>query len=350
MVVVGLLCGMDSFAAIEQFCNNERNLKWLRRWIKLPHGVPRAQTFSNIFQLIDPGQFQECLIAHVAEICPELKSQIIAIDGKALRGSREFKKAAAHAVSAWAVDAGLTLAQEFVSEKSNEITALPKLLELLDLEGHTVTIDAMGSQTEIARQIVEDKKAGYVLPAKGNQGNTYKEVIDFFDIALKQLNLAKAKGWSHHEESEKGHGRLTKRTVLACQNLETFDYEIRERWKGLESVILLETETTMLASGKERRRERHYYLSSEKLSAEEFGQVIRSHWGIENPCHWVLDVTFREDHSQIRKGHAAKNMGTARRIVLNLLKANENFKGSLPAKRREALMNESYREQLLSLA
>ena len=349
MVVVGLLCGMDSFAAIEQFCKNERTLNWLRKWITLPNGVPRAQTFSNIFQLIDPAQFQQCLITHLCHLCPELKSKLIAVDGKALRGSREFKKAADHAVSAWAVEEGLTLAQEFVSEKSNEITALPKLLEQLDLEGCLVTIDAMGSQTGIASQIIESG-GGWVLPAKGNQGNTVKELIDFFDIGLRQLDLATAKGWSHHQETEKSHGRLTKRTVLACQNLDTFDRKIRDRWAGMQSVIALETETTLLPSGKKRGREMHYYMSSEQLTAEEFGKIIRSHWGIENPCHWVLDVTFREDESQIRKGHAPKNMGTARRVVLNLLKLDTTFKGSLPAKRREALLNEHYREQILSLA
>jgi predicted transposase YbfD/YdcC len=193
---------------------------------------------------------------------------VIAFDGKALRGSHELGKGMDHAVSAWAADAGVTLAQVFVDDKSNEITAIPKLLAQLDLRGHTVTSDAMGTQVPIAQQIV-DAEADYILALKGNQGDSHKEVIDHFEISLRHLNLKKA---------------------------------------------------------------------------------IRQHWSIENQCHWVSETCFREDHNQTRKANAAKNLGTVRRIVLNILKEDPGIKGSLPAKRRRALMNRTYRERLLSLA
>jgi len=225
--VTGVLCGMNGFAEIEHFAKLQRS--WFEKWISLPNGIPRAQTLSNLFQLIDPHQFQQCLINHVGQLHPDLKKQIIAIDGKALRGSHEHLKGAHHAVSAWAEETGITLAQVFVDEKSNEITAIPKLLEMLDLEGHIVTIDAMGTQVEIAEQIVE-QGGDYVLALKGNQGGTHDEVIDHFDFALRQLDLKKAKGWTHHEsEAETSHGRITQRTVLSTNYLETLAPEIRER-------------------------------------------------------------------------------------------------------------------------
>jgi len=347
MVVTGVLCGMNGFADIEEFCNED--IEWFEQWIELPNAVPRAQTFSNIFGLIDPAEFNRCLVEHLSTLYRTLAAQVIAVDGKALRGSHELKKGMDHAVSAWAADTGVTLAQEFVRDKSNEITAIPKLLEQLDLKGHIVTIDAMGTQVPIAKQIV-DAGAGYILALKGNQGNSHKEVIDHFDIALRHLDLEKAKGWSVSQETEKAHGRHTTRTVLSTTNLISLDQETRERWHGLKSLVVVETDTTIVATGKKRKRERRYYLSSIKGKAGLFQKAIRQHWSIENQCHWVLDTCFREDHNQTCKDNAAKNLGAVRRIVLNILKEDPGVKGSLPAKRRRALMNRIYRERLLSLA
>ena len=343
--ITGVLCGMNGFAEIEDFAKLQSD--WFRKWIKLPNGVPRAQTLSNIFQLIDPVLFQSCLIKHVRTLLPDFQEQVIAIDGKALRGSKELLKGAVHAVRAWAADSGVTLAQEFVAEKSNEITALPKLLATLDIEGHVVTIDAMGTQTAVAGQII-DQKGNYALALKGNQGNTHKEVIDHFDFALRQLDLRTAKGWSHHSaHPEKAHGRLTERTVLSTSNLETFDADIAGRWPGLKSLVVVETQTTIISTGKRRKRERRYYLSSLELQAVDFQKIIRQHWSIENNCHWVLDVVFREDANQTRKGNAPKNFGTLLRIVLNILKQDKSLKGSLAKKRRHAALDVAYREALL---
>lgn len=347
MCTTGLLCGMNSFADIEDFANLQT--EWFEKWIPLPNGVPRAQTFSNIFQLIDPDLFNRCLILHLGTLSPELRARIIAIDGKKLRGSHELLKGAAHAVSAWSAEEGVTLAQQFVSEKSNEITALPALLEMLDLEDSVVTLDAMGAQTAVADQIVE-QGGDYLLALKGNQGDTHKEVIDHFDFGLRQLDLKHAAGWSHHQEIDKSHGRHTVRTVLSTSRLDTFDADLRARWRDLKSLVVVETETTELPTGKKRKRERRYYLSSLEADAERFGQLIRRHWSIENQCHWILDVVFGEDHNRIRRKNAPKNFATLLRVVLNILKTDDTLKGSLPKKRRHALLDTNYRETLLSLA
>lgn len=343
----GLLCGMDSFADIEDFANLQRD--WFGKWVPLPNGIPRAQTFSNIFALIDPELFNRCLILHLGTLSPGLAARIIAIDGKQLRGSHELLKGAAHAVSAWSAEEGVTLAQKFVAEKSNEIKVLPGLLAMLDLEGSVVTLDAMGTQTDTADQIV-GQGGDYLLALKGNQGNTHKEVVDHFEFALRQLDLKTAAGWSHHREVEKSHGRHTTRTVVATNRLDTFDAELQSRWRGLKSLVVVETETTELSSGRKRKRERRYYLSNLEADAARFSHLIRSHWSIENQCHWVLDVVFGEDRKRVRRANAPKNFATLLRVVLNILKTDDTLKGSLPKKRRHALLDITYREKLLSLA
>lgn len=343
--VTGVLCGMNGFAEIEHFAKLQRS--WFEKWISLPNGIPRAQTLSNLFQLIDPAQFQQCLINHVSQLHPDLKKQIIAIDGKALRGSHEHLKGAHHAVSAWAEEAGITLAQVFVDQKSNEITAIPRLLEMLDLQGHIVTMDAMGTQVGIAEQIVE-QGGDYVLALKANQGGTHDEVIDHFDFALRQLDLKEAKGWSHHQtDAQTSHGRITQRTVLSTTYLETLDPELRGRWKGLKSLIVVEVDSEVIATKKKRQPERRYYLSSLEVDAQRFEEIVRKHWSIENQCHWVLDVTFREDANRTRKKNAPKNFSTLLRMALNILKTEPTRKGSLPFKRREAALDVNYRESIL---
>lgn len=346
ITVVGLLCGMNTFADIEDFAHLQRD--WFEKWLELPNGIPRSQTFSNIFSLIEPDKFAQCLTSHLYSLSPQLASQVIAVDGKTLRGSKTLNEDAAHVVSAWAAEEGLTLAREFVTDKSNEITAIPRLLELMDLEGQTITIDAMGTQVEIA-QAITDKGGDYILALKGNQGNLHKEVIDHIEFALRQLDLKTAKGWTVASESEKGHGRLTKRSLIASSSLSALDSELCSRWPKLASIIVVENETTEMPSGKERKPERRYYISSLKETAEDLLKKIRLHWSIENQCHWVLDVVFREDHNQTT-GNAAKNLSTMRAMVLNILKSDKTLKGSLPKKRRHAAFNHNYRETLLSLA
>jgi predicted transposase YbfD/YdcC len=346
MAVTATLCGMNGFAEIRQFC--ELQADWLKRWIRLPHGVPSAQAFSNLFALIDPDRFTRCLSTHIGTLCPGLQRRIIAIDGKSLRGSHGLGVNGSHAVSAWAADAGVTLAQTFVEEKSNELTAIPRLLEMLALEGSVVTIDAAGAHTDIAEKIV-DEGGHYILALKGNQGNLHEEVADQFHFADRQLDPATSPGWSRHESVSKANGRITRRVVTATTDLQWIEPGLRGKWKGLASVVWVRTETTSM-DDPTLRRETRYYISGLRAEAAEFGALIRLHWSIENQCHWVLDTAFREDHNRTRSGHAAKNLGSLRRIVLNLIKLDTSTKDSVPKKRLRALLDTNYRQQILSLA
>lgn len=348
MVVSAMLCGMNSFSEIEDFCHYQK--KWLKNWIAMPNGIPRAQTFSNLFQLIDNKQFNQCMGDHVSSLMPEIQKQVIAIDGKRLRGSGNKKEelSASHAVSAWACKSGLTLAQEFVGEKTNEIDAIPRLLGMLSLKGHIVTIDAMGTQTEIAQLIVE-LGAHYVLAVKGNQGSLHKELVDQFHFASSLESSKLGSSWSVDEYTEKSHGKIVTRKVLVNNSLDWMQSETKKRWKNLQSIIMVET---MTFKGEEAEPTRHvrYYISDLKAKAKDFQKYIRIHWSIENQCHWVLDTAFREDHNQTYCGNAAKNLGTVRRVVLNILKSDTQNKKSIPKKRFSALMDTIYREKLLSLA
>ena len=346
MAVSAMLCGMNGFADIVDFCELQES--WLRKWITLPNGIPSAQTFSNIFQIIAPRQFNQCVADHIGTLSPDLRRQIIAVDGKSLRGSHGLGNTCVHAVSAWAADSGVTLAQEFVGEKTSEIDAIPKLLELLEIGGHIVTIDAAGTHTHIAEGIV--KRGGdYILALKGNQGNLHKEVVDQFHFATTQLDLVACENWSCHSQVEKSHGRVVTRKVTSTRELGWMDAEIRGRWKGLRSIVMVESETTRLKDSKTTSHTR-YYISSLDEDAKDFQKHIRLHWSIENQCHWVLDTAFREDHNQTHAANAAKNLCALRRIVLNLIKTDTNSLKSIPKKRRRALLDYRYREEILSLA
>jgi predicted transposase YbfD/YdcC len=347
MVVTATLCGMNNFAEIEDFC--ELQLDWLRKWIKIPHGIPTAQTFANIFAVIDPHHFNDCLRSHLATISKPLRDEIIAIDGKSLRGSHTAKQGPVHVVSAWATKQRLTLCQDHVPKKKNEIWAIEKVLAQLDLKGHTVTIDAMGAQRNFA-EIIIAKNANYLFALKGNQEALHKEAIDHFHIALRHLKLEKAAGWSIHQDYETDHGRKTLCSIVATDRLDWMDPGIRGKWSGLKSLIVVENQTVEKANGRRRRLEKRYYLSSLSADAKELRETIRAHWQIENNCHWQLDTSFREDANQTRAGNAAKNLGTVRRIVLNMLNQDGSTIKSLPKKRRQALLNYSYRESILSLA
>lgn len=347
MAVSATLCGMNNFAEVEAFC--EEQTDWLKKWIRLPNGVPRAQTFYNIFALIEPGRFNHCLVEHLNSISPGLREQVIALDGKSLRGSHTLKQGPVHTVSAWASQQRVTLCQEHLSESENEIGAIKRLLDQLDIEGQTVTIDAIGTQREIAGKIIA-KKGHYLLALKGNQPALHKQAIDQFDFGLRHLNLREAKGWSIHQDREKKHGRDTLCSIVATDRLDWMESEIREIWPGLRSLVIIENQTTTLPSKREHRRQRRYYISSLPADAVQLRESIRAHWGIENNCHWTLDTCFGEDANKTGAGNAAKNLATVRRIVLNILSNDTGVIKSMPQKRLRALMNQSYRERLLSLA
>jgi predicted transposase YbfD/YdcC len=346
----GVLCGVRSYELMEEFGELREN--WLRKWLKLPNGIPCANTFSRIFQAIEPTEFARCIAEHLARLGFAMEGGQIAIDGKALRGSRSGETTHLHAVSAWACEAGVTLAQAFVGEKTNEITAIPELLEMLNLKGAVVTIDAMGTQRAIAGKIV-NKGGHYILSVKGNQGRLHDEIRDQFTFALRQLDPASldARRWSFAQTKDSGHDRSETRQIMVCHDLSWMDPAIRGEWTGLASVIMVHRHT-VLGAGKIRSETSYHMSSLPEVRAPEMLGYIRGHWGIENRCHWVLDAIYREDHNQTRDRNSAANHSILRRMALNAHNRMP-FEGkkhkSLPKRELRATHDTDYLEQLLSL-
>jgi len=323
---------------------------WFRTFLELPNGIPSHDTFNRVFSGIDPHRFLECFVEWVQGVCPALKGQVVAIDGKALRRASNAGAPLPYIVSAWASENGLALGQVKVDDKSNEITAIPELLRVLALKGCIVTIDAIGCQKEIAGAI-SDKGADYVLALKGNQGIAMGEFRQYFDYALSADTLgarperkAKPGTMDFFESIEKGHGRLDARRYWHTTDIAWFTD--RKLWKGLCSAGMVESERTV---GGNRSVERRYYLSSLPLDAQTFAKAVRGHWGVENSLHWSLDVTFREDQSRARNRYAAQNLATLRRLALNLAKNDKTRKLPLRQKRMLAAMNHEYLKHLLGV-
>jgi predicted transposase YbfD/YdcC len=333
IAVCAVLCGAESYPAIEDF-GQERE-EWLRQFLELPEGIPSHDTFNRVLRLLDPVQFQRCFLRWMQAVAEVTAGEVVAIDGKALRRSFEkgTAKRAIHMVSAWATANGVVLGQRKVDTKSNEITALPVLLELLALKGCIVTIDAMGCQRAIAQTIVE-QGADYVLALKGNQPTLEQAVERFF------VTGPEAEGHclqsAYHEQTEQGHGRVE--TRCAWISAELTPEVTAAAWPGLRSIGRVEA--TRPVAG-ETSVEQRFYLSSLPPDAAQFAQAVRKHWGIENQLHWTLDVTFREDLSRLRTGHGAENFAVLRHITLNLLRQESSTK-SLPRKRLACALNPNY--------
>jgi len=297
-----------------------------------------------VFARINPEQFQHSFLLWVQAI-QRVRSDVIAIDGKTHRGShdRTNGKAALHLVSAWATENRLVLGQVAVHEKSNEITAIPLLLELLDLHGSTVTIDALGCQTAIAEQVVR-QGGNYVLALKGNHPQMLRDVTALFADA--RAALPAEYGLTSARSVDGAHGRLETRQAFVIRDPQAIGYlNEGKRWAGLQSVALIEAERTLNGTTSTEQR---YYLLNQVLDAATVNELVRGHWGIENQVHWVLDVTFHEDASRIRTGDAPQNMGVLRHIALNLLR-QEPSKGSLKTKRFRAALNDDYLSKVLGL-
>jgi predicted transposase YbfD/YdcC len=346
IAVSALVCGVSSFSGMVEFAHIHE--KWLRKWIGLPNGIPVKQTVINLFSLMDSQQFGQCVVEHIKDLHPELARQLIAIDGKTIRGSGKSNSDQEHCLSAWAADAGVTLALEFVRRKSNEIPSIPLLLEKLELKGHVVSMDAMGTQTAIARKI-RDKGADYIMALKRNQGGLHDEAIDQFHFASRQIVREESEAWSLHERTEKANGRVCTRRVAVTNSLDWMLPSIRKKWSGLHSLVMVESETYRL-SDKRTTRQKRFYISSLDADAEAFQDLIRKHWSIENGCHWVLDTLYREDLSQVRVKNAVRNFAVLRRMAHNILKSDETIKKSLPMKQMRAMADDDYRNNLLSLA
>lgn len=337
--ICAVLCGSDDFVSIAEFGRTKR--KWLARFLNLSDGIPSHDRFNAILGAIRPAEFEKCLLSWITSLHELTDGQVVAIDGKTLRRSfdRASSKAAIHMVSAWATQNQISLGQVVVDDKSNEITAIPRLLELLELSGCLVTIDAMGCQTEIAQAIV-DREADYVLSVKGNQPKLYQGIVDHFvEHVSDDFSRTKVR---RHRTHEKAHGRDETREYYICPV--PADLPTKERWAKLKAIGLVISE--VVRDGKE-QTEFRYYILSKQLSAKRFANAVRSHWSIENQLHWQLDVTFQEDHSRIRKGHADANFNLLRKTALSLLKNNKSKKLGVKNKRIAAALDEDYLQEVL---
>jgi predicted transposase YbfD/YdcC len=339
IALCAVLCGADDFVAIARWARMKRD--WLAKFLDLSAGLPSHDRFNAILGALKPAEFEKCLLSWITALHEITDGQLVAIDGKTLRRSFDAanSKAAIHMVSAWATANQISLGQVVVDEKSNEITAIPKLLEILELSGCLVTIDAMGCQTEIAATIV-DRGADYVLAVKGNQPSLHKGIEEFFLDQLEQ-DFADVKV-SRYLTEEKGHGRQTTRTYYVCPV--PHDLPDATRWKSLKAIGLAINETLR---GDTLSTEFRYYILSKKLSGRKFAAAARGHWSVENQLHWQLDVTFGEDQSRIRAGHADANFSILRRTALSLLKNNHTQKVGVKNKRLIAGWNEDYLQEIL---
>ena len=343
IAICAVICGADSWVDVEVFGNSKK--EWLSTFLDLPHGIPSHDTFGKVFAVLDAQQFQDSFMDWVRAVNEVTEGQLVAVDGKTVRRShdRSIGKAAIHMVSAWASANHLVLGQTRVDAHSNEITAIPELLKVLEVSGCTVTIDAMGCQKEIAKTIV-DQGADYVLALKENQGQLYEDVKDLFEYE-RQEGFEDVEH-DFHQTVNKGHGRIETRQCWAISDADHLGYlDNQKKWSKLTSVVMVEAERLI---GEHREVKSRYYISSLPNDAKRLLEATRGHWGIENRVHWVLDIAFREDESRVRTGDAAENLATLRRMALNLLKHEITSKGGIAAKRKRAGWDEIYLLKVLS--
>jgi predicted transposase YbfD/YdcC len=338
MTVCGVLSGANSIAGIHEFAIDRRS--WLARYLDLSSGIPSEDTFGRVLARLDPAAFEKCLLGWIRDVQELTEDRVVAIDGKTLRGSadREAGRAAIHMVSAWATENKLSLGQVVVDAKSNEITAIPKLLDLLEIAGALVTIDAMGCQREIAGKI-RDRKADYILAVKPNQPTLYERV----GAAIAEALEGDAEALDEHETAEKGHGRRETRTYAVVAAPDEVDPE--GQWRDLSAVGIAISER--VESSGRASNEVRYYILSRRITAQEFAGAVRGHWGIENNLHWQLDVSFREDECRACRDHAPANLSVARRFALGLLKRETECKKGMEIKRMKCAASDKYREKVL---
>ncbi len=343
IAVCAVICGAESFPDMEEFGKDKE--QWLRTFLELENGIPSHDTFRRVFILIKGEEFQRTFMSWVEGLSELTDKEIIGIDGKQLRGSRKKTRQrheGLRMVSAWAAQNRLVLGQQKTDEKSNEITAIPELLRLLSLKGCIVTIDAMGCQREIVKQIVS-QEADYVISLKGNQGNLHKDVADYFSwaerIKFRELEF------DYCETVEKGHGRIETRRCYVTKDIDWLAE--RADWAGLKSIVMVQAIREVI--GKETSCDRRFFISSLEANAEESLRAVRSHWQIENSLHWVLDVTFCEDACQIKAENGAANVAVLRHIALNLLNQERSYKRGVKAKQFKSALNQDYLLKVLQI-
>ncbi len=338
IALCAVICGAESWEDVAEYGRQKE--PWLKTFLRLPNRIPSHDTFNRLFRLLKPKPFQACFQRWMQGLVEATEGRIVAIDGKTLRHSfdRAADKSALHMISAWAVANGISLGQRAVDGKSNEITAVPELLKLLELEGAIVTYDAMGCQKEIA-QAIRDQGADYVLAVKDNQPRLHEDVMASF---VEAFEGDRGETYRLLATTEKGHGREERREYVVLRELS----KIRDRhlWPDLRSLAMVCSERTIDG---QTSTEARYYISSCSGSARQIAGAIRGHWGIENSLHWSLDVTFGEDAHCLRKDHGPENMAMLRRAALSLIKQERAEKGSLRRKRLRAGWNNAYLEKLL---
>jgi predicted transposase YbfD/YdcC len=338
IAVSAIICGAEDWVGVETFGKAKQN--WLKQFLELPNGIPSHDTFNSVFNCLSAKELQECFANWMRSIFELTDNEVVAIDGKCLRRSYDRKsgKAAIHMVSAWAHNNRLVLGQVKTDAKSNEITAIPELLKLLDIKGCIVTIDAMGCQRKIASEII-NRDGDYVLALKGNQAHLHQAVKTYFESTDFDITTH-----DFYETIDGDHGRIETRRYWTVDNIEWL--ENKENWPGLTSIGMVER----IREVKDKvTTEISFYITSLKSDAKRFGHAVRAHWGIENSLHWSLDVTFNEDHARIRQGEGAENVAVLRHIALSLLKQEKSQKVGIANKRLKAATDEDYLFTILSL-
>ena len=342
--VAAVACGVEDWVTVSQWGNHR--LAWLRKYLSFAHGIASHDTFSRVFGLLEAKHFEACFTRMMSHLCGSLDGHFLAIDGKSLRGSRHGDKAMAHLVSVRSTTAGLVLGQVRVAEKTNEIHAIPELIETLELKGATVTMDAMGCQTRILN-LLEAKQAQVIVALKDNHITQSQAVEQLFERADKDLSLALA----IHTSLDKGHGRVEERSCMVIHDLTCIAEEFKA-WPTIKSVVRMSATTHFLYGTKkgQSRQDVRYFIGTETLTAMAFSQHIREHWHIENGLHWVLDVAFREDDCRIRAGDGAQSFAILRRIVLNMLRTDRtNLKGGVKSRRMQMGWDSENLAKLLGL-
>ena len=345
MVISATISGSEGWKSIKDF--GDLKLGWLKQFLPYEAGVPVDDTIARVMRRLDTKAFQACFVSWMQAVSKATHGDVVAIDGKTLRRSHDssLNKSPIHRVSAWSSSNGMVLGQEKTREKSNEITAIPALLEVLELKGCIVTIDAIGCQCEIAKQVIT-KKADYVLALKGNQGHLHEETNSFFKIAFEE----KFKGIAHdyYEEHDAGHGCLEYRRCWAISPEKYKDsLKHTSHWPVLKSLVMVKTRREI---GDKITEDTRFYIASVEPHAQQIAQSVRKHWLVENALHWTLDVTFREDESKIRKEAAPENYAIIRHMALNVIKADTSTKASVKRKRAMAALSDKFRTTLIKQA